>query len=191
MGIPFALAQFDKIGSQAQAYFSQHVLSWSMAAQIVVIGCALLLAHKATGAIRVWLTRQQAQYATHPEACAELDILLNFVKVIDAFIAFILVAIAFSIADHFNWPRNELYAVGIILIALTLTRLFTDKMKNRFWARILAIALWVWASLYVFHLIDPWHRLLQHVDFQLGQVHVSLLHVQRAFFLIVGSLLAV
>jgi len=186
MGIPFALAQFDKIGSQAQAYFSQHVLSWSMAAQIVVIGCALLLAHKATGAIRVWLTRQQAQYATHPEACAELDILLNFVKVIDAFIAFILVSIAFSIADHFNWPRNELYAVGIILIALTLTRLFTDKMKNRFWARILAIALWVWASLYVFHLIDPWHRLLQHVDFQLGQVHVSLLHVQRAFFLLLA-----
>ena len=95
MGIPFDLAQFDKIGSQAQEYFFQHVLSWSMAAQIVVIGCALLLAHKVSGAIRAWLTRQQAQYATHPEAGADLAILLNFVKVIDAFIAFILVAIAY------------------------------------------------------------------------------------------------
>ena len=132
------------------------------------------------------MTRQQAQYATHPEAGADLAILLNFVKVINAFIAFILVSIAFSIADHFNWPRNELYAVGIILIALTLTRLFTDEMKNRFWARILAIALWLWASLYVFHLIDPWLRFLQHIDFQLGQVHVSLLHVQRAFFLLLA-----
>ena len=120
-----------------------------MAAQIVVIGCALLLAHKASGAMRAWLTRQQAQYATHPEACADLAILLDFVKVIDAFIAFILVSIAFSIADHFNWPRNELYAVGVILIALTLMRLFTDEMKNRFWARILAIAIWVYAFLYV------------------------------------------
>ena len=154
MGIPFDLAHVDKIWSQAHEYFFQHVLSWAMSAQIVVIGCALLLAHKASGAIRAWLTGQQAQYATHPEACADLAILLNFVKVINAFIAFILVSIAFSIADHFNWPRNELYAVGIILIALTLTRLFTDEMKNRFWARILAIAIWVLASLYSF----PFHR---------------------------------
>jgi small-conductance mechanosensitive channel len=184
MNISLDLDQFQKIWSQAQAYFSQHVLSWSMAAQIVVIGCALLLAHKASGAIRAWLTRQQAQYATHPEAGAELAVLLDFVKVIDAFIAFILVAIAFRIADHFNFPQNELYAAGIILIALTLTRLFTDEMKNRFVARILTIALWVLASLYVFHLIDPWLRFLQNIDFQLGQVHVSLLHVQRAFILL-------
>ena len=58
------LAQFQKIWSQAQAYFSQHVLSWSMAAQIVVIGGAILLAHKASRAMRAWLTSQQAQYAT-------------------------------------------------------------------------------------------------------------------------------
>jgi small-conductance mechanosensitive channel len=186
MGNPFDLASMDQLVSQTRDYFSHHVLSWAMAAQVVVIGCALLLARQVSGAMRAWLTRQQAQYATHPKACADLAILLHFVKVIDAFIAFILVSIAFSIADHFNWPRNELYAVGIILIALTLMRLFTDEMKNRFWARILAIAIWVWASLYVFHLIDPWHRLLQEVDFQLGQVHVSLLHVQRAFFLLLA-----
>jgi len=59
-------------------------------------------------------------------------------------------------------------------------------MKNRFWARILAIALWFLASLYVFHLIDPWLRLLQHIDFQLGQVHISLLQVNRAFFLLLA-----
>jgi len=186
MNIPFDLAHFDKIGSQAREYFFQHVLSWAMAAQLVVIGCALLLARKVSGGMRVWLTRQQAQYATHPEACADLAILLDFVKVIDAFIAFILVAIAYSMAGHFTWPRNELFAVGIILIALTLTRLFTDEMKNRFWARILAIVIWVYASLYVFQLRDPWHRFLEGVDFQLGQVHFSLFHIQRAFFLLLA-----
>ena len=31
-------------------------------------------------------------------------------------------------------------------------------MKNRFWARILAMALWFLAFLYVSHLIDPWLR---------------------------------
>ena len=186
MGILVDLAHVDQIGSQAHEYFFQHVLSWAMAAQIAVIGGALLIALKAGGAIRAWLTCQQEQYATHPEAGADLATLLNFVKVIKAFIAFILVSIAISIADHFNWPRNELYAVAIILIALTLTRLFTDEMKNRFWARILAIALWFLASLYVFHLIDPWLRLLQHIDFQLGKVHVSLLHVQRAVILLLA-----
>ncbi len=186
MGIPLDHTSLDQIGSQAREYFFQHVLSWSMAAQIVVIGCALLFARNASGAIRAWLTRQQAQYATHPGASADLVMLLNFVKVIDAFIAFILVSLAFSIADHFNWPLNELYAVGIILIALTATRLFTDEMKNRFWARILAIAIWILASIYIFHLIDPWLRFLQSIDFQLGQVHFSLLQVQRAFILLLA-----
>jgi len=189
MGIPFDLSHVDKIGPQAREYFFQHVLSWAMAAQIVVIVCALLLARQVSGGMRAWLTRQQEQYATHPEAIADLAVLLDFVKVIDAFIAFILLAIAYSIADHFNWPRNELYAVGVILIALTLKRLFTDKMKNRFWAKILASAIWVYAffvaSLGLFH-IDFWLRFLQGVDFQLGQVRFSLLQVMRAFFLLLA-----
>ena len=51
------LAPFQKIWSLAQKYFFQHVLSWSMAAQVVVVCCVLLVAHKARGAMRAWLTR--------------------------------------------------------------------------------------------------------------------------------------
>ena len=190
MNIALDLSQFQRIWAQAQIYFSQHVLSWSMAAQIVVIGCALLIAHTASGAMRAWLTGQQAQYAAHPEAGADLVILLHFVKVIDAFLAFILLATAYSIADHFNWRGNELFAAGIILIALTLVRLFTDRMKNRFGAKILAMFIWVYAfllaSLSLFDSIDLWQRFLQGVGFQLGQVHISLLQVNRAFFLLLA-----
>jgi small-conductance mechanosensitive channel len=190
MGSPFDLAQLDKIGAQAREYFFQHVLSWAMAAQIVFIGCALLLAYKISGGMRSWLTRQQEQYATHPEAGADLAILLDFVKVIDAFIAFILLAIAYSIADHFNWRHNELYAAAMLLVGLTLVRLFTDRMKNRFWAKILAMSIWVYAvllaSLGLFNYIDLWFRFLQGVDFHLGQVHFSLLQVNRAFFLVLA-----
>ncbi len=190
MGTPFDLAHLDKIGSQAWEYFFQHVLSWSMAAQIAVIGGALLLARKVSGGMRSWLTRQQTQYGQHMEACADLAVLLDFVKVIDAFLAFIFLAIAYNIAGHFNWLRNELFAVGIILVALTLVRLFTGEMKNRFWAKILATAIWVYAFLLAFlglvNLIDLWFRLLQDIDFQLGHVRFSLLHVQRAFFLLLA-----
>lgn len=190
MGFPFDLAHVDKLWSQAHEYFFQHVLSWSMAAQIVVIGCALLLAHKVSGGMRAWLTRQQAQYATHPEACADLAVLLDFVKVIDAFLAFIFLTIPYGIAAHFNWPRNGLFAAGIILVALTLVRLFTDKMRNRVWARILAIAIWGYAlplaSLGLFQVQDLWLGFLQGVAFQLGAVRVSLFHVQRAFVLLLA-----
>jgi small-conductance mechanosensitive channel len=184
MSSPVDFASVDKIWSQASGYFLQHVLSWGMAAQLVGIGCLLLLAHKATRAMRAWLTREQAQYAQHPEAGTELAVLLDFVRVIDAFIAAILVAVAYGIAAHFHWPQDALYTVGIILIGLTMKRLFTDRMNNRFWARILAMAIWVLASLYIFHLIDPWVRLLQNIDFQLGEVHFSLLNLQRAVILL-------
>ena len=190
MGSPFELAQLDKIMSQAREYFFQHVLSWAMAAQIVVIGCALLLAYKISGGMRAWLRRQQEQQATNPEAGADLVILLDVVKVIDAFLAVILMAIAYNIADHFHWPDNELFAAGCLLIGLTLVRLFTDRMKNRFWAKILAMFIWVYASilaaLSLFDSIDLWQRFLQGVAFQLGQVQISLLQVNRAFFLLLA-----
>jgi small-conductance mechanosensitive channel len=188
MGSPFDLAQLDKIEAQVRHYYSRHVLSWDMAAQIVVIGGALLLAYKISGGMRAWLRRQQEQYATNPEAGADLVILLDVVKVIDSFLAFILLAIAYSIADHFQWRHNELYAAGILLVGLTLVRLFTDEMKKRFWAKILAMAIWVYAfilaALSLFNSIDLWQRFLQGVDFQFGQVHFSILQVNRAFFLL-------
>ncbi len=190
MGSPFDLAQLDKIWFQAYEYFFQHLLSWAMAAQVVVIGCALLLAYKISGGMRVWLTRQQEHYATNPEVGADLVILLDFVKVIDAFLAFILLAIAYNITDHFNWRHNELFSAGIILIGLTLVRLFTDRMKNRFWAKILAMFIWAYAFilafLSLFDSIDLWQRFLQGVAFRLGQVHISLLQVNRAFFLLLA-----
>jgi small-conductance mechanosensitive channel len=190
MGNPSNLASIEQLGSQAYGYFFHHVFTLAMAGQIVVIGCALLLARQISGGMRSWVTRQQEQNATKPEAGADLVILLDAVKVVDAFLAFVLVVIAYSIADRFNWRNNELFAAGGILIALTLKRLFTDRMKNRFWAKILATAIWVYAFLLasfgLFNSIDLLHGFLQSVDFQLGGVHFSLLQVMRAFWLMLA-----
>ena len=112
MDNPFAHASLDQLMSQARAYFFQQVLSWAIAAQLAAIGCALLLGYTIGGRIRAWLRRQQEQYATNPEAGADLGILLDFVKVIDAFLAFLLLGIAYNIAAHFNWRSNELFAAG-------------------------------------------------------------------------------
>jgi small-conductance mechanosensitive channel len=184
--IPFDQAFLDHLGSQARDYFFQHVLSWAMAVQVVVIGCAILLAFRGVRGIDAWFARLQEQASLPPELQAELPKLAVFKRVIRSFLAFIFIWIAYGIAGHFHWPRDGLYTAGVILLALSLVRLFTEEMKNRFWARILAGAIWLWAALYIFHLIEPWLTLLSHITFNLDRVNISLLQITRAlpFFLL-------
>lgn len=179
-------ATFHKIWFQAREYIFQQVLSWGMAAQVAVIAGAILLARHTTRALDAWFERLQVRCASMPELCDELPLLKTFKRVIFSFFAFLLVWIALGIAQHYQWPREALYAAAVILLALTLVRLFTEGMKNRFWARILAGVIWLWAMLYIFHIIEPWLSLLSHIDFKLGQVRLSLLQISRAlpFFLL-------
>jgi small-conductance mechanosensitive channel len=175
-----AAASLNHLGSQVRDYFFQHVLSWTMAAQIVVVAVAVLLAFRGVRGMNAWLARQQELPSLPPELQGELPRLKIFKRVIRSFLAFIFIWIAYGIAGHFHWPRDGLYTAGVILLALTLVRLFTEEMKNRFWARLLAGAIWLWAALYIFRLIEPWLTLLSHITFQLDRVNISLLQVTRA-----------
>ena len=126
------------------------------------------------------MTRLREQCILDPELCADLPLLMVCNRVANAFVAFIFIWITFLIAQQFGWVRGVIYATGIILLALTMTRLFTGPMKNRFWACILAGAIWLWAVLYIFHFIDPLLNFLSRMTFNLGQVHISLLQISRA-----------
>ncbi len=180
MGSPFDLAHIDTIWSQAQAYFSQHVLSWSMAIQILVIGLAGLLAFRVSGAFHAWSIRMQAQGASVPEFAGGLPFLTTINRTIRSFLAVIFIWIALGVAEHYHWPREVLYTTSIILLALTFVRLFTGQMQNRFWARMLAGFIWFWAALYITNLIEIWIDLLNHIEFHFGQVRITLLHFVRA-----------
>ena len=125
---------FSEMWVRVQAHFFQDVLSWAMAVQIAVIAAAIILAFQAVRGFKVWSTRLQEQPSLPSEMRAELPQLAVFKKVIRSFLISILVWIAYSIAGHFHWPRGGLYTAGIIAIALTLVRLFTESMTNRFWA---------------------------------------------------------
>jgi small-conductance mechanosensitive channel len=175
-----AAAFLTHLVAQARDYFFQHVLSWAMAVQLVVIGGAILFAFRGVRGVNAWLTRLQELASLPPELQAELPQLAVFKRVIRSFLAFIFIWIAYGIAGHFHWPHDGLYSAGVIFAALTLVRLFTEEMKNRFWARLLAGAIWLWAALYIFHLIDPWLKLLSHITFTLDRVNISLLQITRA-----------
>jgi small-conductance mechanosensitive channel len=180
MGNLFDLAAIDQLVSQARDYFFYNVLSWAMAAQLVVVGGALLLANRASRGINAWFARLEEQCSMAPEWRAELPFLATFKKVIYSSLAFMFLWIAYGIADHFDWPRDGLYTFCVILLALTLVRLFTEAMKNRFWAKILAGLIWLWAALYISHFIDPWLNIQRHIIFNLGKVHFSLYNLTRA-----------
>jgi small-conductance mechanosensitive channel len=184
MGNLFDLVSVNHLVSQARTYFFYNVLSWTMAAQIAVAAGALLLASKLTKAIRDWITRQQAKCASLEGVCYELSKLKTFSYVIGPALALLFLWISYRIAEHFNLPRDGLYTIVLCLLAVVLVRFLTGQMQNRFWATIIAIFFWFNAFLYIFHLNGPWLNLLQHIDFNLGKIHISLLILFRSVVIV-------
>jgi small-conductance mechanosensitive channel len=180
MDILFGHVSLEQIVSRSRDYFFQQVLSWAMLAQLAVAACALLLAYKAATAIRAWITRRQEKCSAAQDLCLDLSRLRHFSYVIGPALALVLVWIPYCIAEHFNLPRDGLFTIVILLLALFLVRFLTGQMRNRFWATIIKIYIWFNAFLFIFHLNDPWLLLLQHIDFHLGNIHISLLILLRA-----------
>ncbi len=151
-----------------------------MLIQMTVAACALLLAYRATAAIRTWITLRQAQCSEGEELCLDLSRLTTFSYVAGPALALVFLWIPYRAAEHFDWPKDGLYTIVICLLALSLVRFLTGQMHNRFWATIIAIFLWFNAFLYISHLNEPWLTFLQHIDFNLGKIHLSLLILFRA-----------
>jgi small-conductance mechanosensitive channel len=184
MDIRFEHVSLEQLVSQSRAYFFQQVLSWAMVAQIAVAGCALLLEHKVTKVIRDWITRQQEKCSSLEGVSYELSRLKTFSHVIGPALALFFLWIPYRLAEHFNLPRDGLYTIVICLLALALVRFLTGQMQNRFWATVIAIFIWFNAFLYIFHLNGPWLNLLQHIDFHIGKIHISLLILLRSVLIV-------
>lgn len=184
MGIPLDHVSINQLGSQARTYFLDNVLSWAMAAQIAVAAGALLLAYQIATTIRVWIAQRQAQCAPEQEICRDLTRLTTFSYVIGPALALLFLWIPYRLAEHFNLPRDGLYTIVICLLALALVRFLTGQMQSRFWATVIAIFFWFNAFLYIFHLNGPWLNLLEHIDFNLGKIHISLLILLRTVLIV-------
>jgi small-conductance mechanosensitive channel len=183
MDIPLNLASIDQLVSKAREYFLINVLSWAMAAQIVVVGLVLFITNRAIRDIDAWFNRLKEKGSLAPEVSADLHFLMTFKRVTHSFVAFIFIWILYNIAEHFDWSREGIYTAGVILLAYTVMRLFTGPMKNRFWAGILTGAIWLYAALHIFHFIDPWLNFISQITFKLGGVHISLLQLARGLFI--------
>lgn len=172
------------LAAQMREYFRSEVLSWAMLIQLAVIVGALWSARQVIRALHAWCDGQAEQCTLINGSCDDLNKISDFLQIVTPFLTFVFVWIAFRLAEHFNWPREALYTTGIILMALSLVRFLTGQMKNRFWAGLLTVIIWLWTPLYIFHLTEPWFYLLQHIVFlEIGQVKISLFIIYRALFL--------
>jgi small-conductance mechanosensitive channel len=170
--------------AQARVYFFQYVLTWAMLAQVAVSACALLLVYKAATSIRAWIARRQEKCSPDQEICRDLTRLRTFSYVIGPALALLFLWIPYRIAEHFRLPHDGLYTIVIFFLALTLVRFLTNQMQSRFWAAVITIFLWFSAALYIFHLNAHWLNLLQHIDFTVGKIHISLLIMLRAILIV-------
>lgn len=172
----------EKIWSQVQQYLMNHVLTWAMAAQLAASGVALLLAHRAARALRSWIERLMAQSGLS-ETDSDRQRNEMFLKITGPFLSFLFLGIAFRVTHHFNWPEEGLRVLFTLSLAAFLVRFFTSPTTNRYWNRILTSAIWIWTILRIFDLVQPLYRLPESISFTIGQLHVSILTIIKAFLL--------
>jgi hypothetical protein len=152
-----------------------------MAAQLAVGGFAFLLAHRGAEAIRSWIGRLMDECdlceASQDYERRKYEI---FLETTDPFLSVLLLEIAFSAAERFNWPEEGLKVLLILSLAMFLFRSLHTPTTNRFWAGILAAAIWIWAVQGLFHFTDPLVSLLDGMAVTIGRVHISMLTIVRA-----------
>jgi small-conductance mechanosensitive channel len=174
---------FRELASHIQTYISFQLLAWPTLIQLLVIAGAFWLARQGSRTLRGWCNTLAKECPEGASACDDVAAIIDFLTVLTPFFAALIIWVAYSVAIHFHWSQELLYIAGILFSALTLVRLFTGQMKNRFWAGALQFLIWLWALLFVLNLIEPWLAILDHVDFSFGQFRISLLVIYRAFFL--------
>jgi small-conductance mechanosensitive channel len=183
MASAFDGAALGELAARIREFISEQVFSWSMLVQLAVIVGAFWLARHVTRGLRAWCDSLAQKCREGSETYDDLARIIDFLRIVTPFLTFLLIWIAYGVAEHLRWPRVALYSAAIYFIALTLMRLITGQMHNRLWAGVLQAVIWLWATLYIFKLTKPWFAVLGHINFTLGQFNITLLTVSRAVVL--------
>ncbi|SPF39050.1 putative Potassium efflux system KefA protein / Small-conductance mechanosensitive channel [Syntrophobacter sp. SbD1] len=183
MEISSAFLSLKKIWPQVHQYLPNHVLTWAMAAQLAAGGFAFLLAHMAAGAFRSWFERYMA-LAGLSEESSDRRKTKTFLKVVRPILTVLFLEIVLRLAHHFDWPAEGFETLLFVALALFFVRFLAAPMTNRYWSAILTVAIWLWAIVYAFHAEGIWTNFFTDIYFEHGNVHVSMLTILRASWLL-------
>lgn len=96
----------------------------------------------------------------------------------------ILVLLADAAAAYAELPRRLLATAASLLVAWVVIRIAADVIRNRFWARVVAVIAWTVAALNIFELLDPVLAGLRSAAFKIGKINLSALSIIQGALLL-------
>lgn len=159
-----------------QDYFVHHVLTWAMGGQIIAMGVAFALAYGVSEYIRPRLLRHLERHPLLGNFLANWrDLIAGHLT--RQVMVIVLLWIELGVAYHFNWRHHGIRVVLSLMMAWVIIRLVTSQMKNTLLARFMDVTIWSIAALYILHLINPTIMILKKIDFNIGNIKISLFDI--------------
>jgi small-conductance mechanosensitive channel len=109
----------------------------------------------------------------------------SLVGVVFPFIWLLLQGVLQTASRWINIPTQFTSVVSVLLLAWIVIRLSTGLVSSRFWAKLIAIIAWGFASLSILDWLDPLITYLDELAFTIGKFEISMLGVLKAAILLV------
>lgn len=161
-----------------RAWLARELSSPSIIAQTTAIaaagGLAMLLAPRLQRWIRTWHRRVDSESRLGQSANAFVRRLtLALTPLIAPFVALLLLWPALLAAQYAGWPHQAIRLVVSLLAAWVLIRLTSSLVRERFWARAIAVVVWAIAALNIFGVLDDTATFLQGLSWSVGGLRIS------------------
>ncbi|MBU0515944.1 MAG: mechanosensitive ion channel [Proteobacteria bacterium] len=171
---------WDKIVGHLQkawVWFSKEVLTLATLVQFLVIGGVFVGGWLAGRLLKPWLTRLVGR---QPWAETKAG---QFLQSIIAQTPLILMAallwVAVGAAQGMGRHSYFIEMTASLLSAWVIIRLASSIIRDRQWARFIAVTAWIVAALNIVGLLDPTFRMLDSLAVTLGKVRISVLSVLK------------
>ena len=154
--------------------FSSPSIIAQTAAIAVAAGVALLATPPLQRWIRTWHRRVDTKSRLGQSTNAFVRRLtLTLLPLLAPIVALLLLWPALLAAQRAGWPRQELKFAVSLLAAWILIRLISSLVRDRFWARAIAVVVWAIAALNIFGLLDDTATYLYNLSWTVGGLRVS------------------
>ena len=161
-----------------RAWLAREFSSPSIIAQTAAIGAAgglaMLVAPRLEGLIRTWDRRvDTGSRLGQPSKTFIRRLTLTLLPLLVPFVALVLLWPALLGAQRAGWPHQELKLAVSLLAAWVLIRLTSSLIRDRFWARAIAVVVWTVAALNIFGVLHETMAFLENLSWTVGGLQIS------------------
>ena len=178
-------AELQRLGLEAWGWLLDHVLTWPVAVQAVIVLAAILLARILASRLAGYIERLAAHprvpHWLAPQIRAQASLCFAFVWLVVQWFAVIA-------ATGAEWPHRLMESVVSLLTAWVVIRFASGFVRDPGWARTLAIIAWSVAALNLVGLLTPTISTLESMGFSLGDVRLSVLGIIKAGLVLMALL---